>query len=83
MKIVLDPPKSIIADWRNIAGKYGVDNETITFWMSRPEPGKGPTEHLLEHLRTVKRDLTIDDFKEVLKDCKRFDVLDILKKNGY
>ena len=83
IKIVLDPLKSIIADWRNIAGRYGVNNDTINFWRSKPEQGKGPTEHLLEHLRDTRRDLTVDQFKDVLNHYKRYDVLDILKKHGY
>ena len=31
----------------------------------------------------TRRDLTVDDFKDVLNQYKRYDVLDILKKQGY
>ncbi|XP_072030411.1 uncharacterized protein [Amphiura filiformis] len=83
IKIVLDPMKSIIPDWRNIACKYGVNNDMITYWKSKPDPHKGPTDHLLEYLSAARHDLKVDEFKEVLKEYKRYDVLDILKKQGY
>lgn len=83
MKIVLDPVKTVVADWRNIAGRYGVNNEMINYWRSQPVRGQGPTEHLLEHLADQKRELSVKEFMGTLTHYKRFDVLEILRKEGY
>ncbi|XP_038073871.1 uncharacterized protein LOC119741971 [Patiria miniata] len=85
LELRLDPIKSAISDWRDLASQFKVPSELITYWkgMMSTQGNSSPTENLIEWLNSENKAVTVEDFKDALRVIVRFDVLKYLTEKGY
>ena len=75
--MLLTQTSTVVAGWKQIASKYGMDKLKIKSLGNDPEPGK----RTLEYLVSRNPNLTVYDFCKTLKehDIGRLDIVDALR----
>lgn len=81
---MMDIPCALHNDWTGLAGEIGLTVDEVFKIQSKAcFPNFSPTNEVLNvWSQRQSRPCNVDEFKEVLKNLQRFDVLETLEGDG-